>query len=872
MRLLLYAAPVFLICFALKSRGLTGLGFGVRQGNRSNFVSRGVISVEKLGKCVGWRVVMVLPLCLAGVIWAAVVPNDPSATGNKRSVRSARYDGGSNATSASTFNGLFFLEDLVDIDECLMNPAPECTAFDYNGDGVVNNLDYSTVQLSFGGHDCNGNRISDTDDISVGSSLDVNGNGFPDDCETVAVAGGQAPSANEEGIPSNIDWSDQVPNVVVSDDFFLKGDFVSGVRWWGGKASVAGPTQLPTARASVDGAAVAGTRSFVSPVIDQRSLSARDIRMDGGRRDPNNETQTPNPTFVAQAASPDGVTGLVGDTCAEASPFSTFPFSTTGNTCAAVDNYDEACGDIFDTGGRDVVLAFAPAVDVLVDVSLCGNSNFDTKLYIYKDACQLPGSGLEIGCNEDDCSTPSHADPFVSSLRRVDMKAGSTYFIIIDGFSTVDCGTFTLEITPFASPPVCTNGLGDCFAAHPGLGCENQDCCERVCALDTFCCDKDNPNASWDQTCADEASQLCLPAELPVCPEDSMFSQPTLTPADDWIAGISDGGWHEGPLNRFENFSGLPEDICDVHWWGLNAFNDGNAGFSICNKSPDVYTIQFHADNLGEPGAAECTYVVTPRKTDTGLRFAGFPLYAYDVELETCCALTEGWVSIQGRNTGNNCLFLWMGASIAGTGFHWLDNLGVLTAQDYELSLCLTPPPPIDGWLISFHEFLDPPPLTNEPLGLYFCDAETVARSSEPLSSCSNGLLREYEVDLVDCCLIHANPDARTESVPAQPGGFEAFPGLAYDLDIEAVAGARWVFDGKSGECIEQATTRSAPGNFWAWQTTFNNFGFHPARQSSLSMGLEGEWIYGPWSSIPTTCGQSNMAFELLTLRLPEPP
>jgi subtilisin-like proprotein convertase family protein len=53
---------------------------------------------------------------------------------------------------------------------------------------------------------------------------------------------------------------------------------------------------------------------------------------------------------------------------------------------------------------------------------------------------------------------------------------------------------------------------GDCCVAHAGTGCDNQPCCEAVCATDPHCC-----TSAWDGACAEAAAALPLCA-CPVCP------------------------------------------------------------------------------------------------------------------------------------------------------------------------------------------------------------------------------------------------------------------------------------------------------------------------------------------------------------------
>jgi hypothetical protein len=54
-----------------------------------------------------------------------------------------------------------------------------------------------------------------------------------------------------------------------------------------------------------------------------------------------------------------------------------------------------------------------------------------------------------------------------------------------------------------ASDPPCGSG-GSCYAKGFEPGCLNIACCEKVCALDQFCCEQ-----QWDLLCGDEALHLC---------------------------------------------------------------------------------------------------------------------------------------------------------------------------------------------------------------------------------------------------------------------------------------------------------------------------------------------------------------------------
>jgi hypothetical protein len=65
------------------------------------------------------------------------------------------------------------------------------------------------------------------------------------------------------------------------------------------------------------------------------------------------------------------------------------------------------------------------------------------------------------------------------------------------------CASAALRLCPDLCGGVCGTG-GDCCSANGGLGCNNDACCESVCAVDDFCCETE-----WDSLCAGEAARLC---------------------------------------------------------------------------------------------------------------------------------------------------------------------------------------------------------------------------------------------------------------------------------------------------------------------------------------------------------------------------
>jgi len=74
------------------------------------------------------------------------------------------------------------------------------------------------------------------------------------------------------------------------------------------------------------------------------------------------------------------------------------------------------------------------------DFSLCGSSSWDSYLYL-TTACpgNTPGGGTIIASNDDACG-------LLSSISNVTLATG-TYYITVEGWSSTDCGNFTLNVS-----------------------------------------------------------------------------------------------------------------------------------------------------------------------------------------------------------------------------------------------------------------------------------------------------------------------------------------------------------------------------------------------------------------------------------------
>ena len=142
--------------------------------------------------------------------------------------------------------------------------------------------------------------------------------------------------------------------------------------------------------------------------------------------------------FVAEEGAAPPPCDVIEDPCW----ITSIPATVTGNSCEYNNDYDEECPS--GSTSPDVVYAYTPEVDIALDLSMCSEGNwYDTKLYIYENE-ETPGA--PYACNDDACSN-SHQN-WLSLLENIEMFAGNTYYIIVDGWGG-ECGDYELIITEF---------------------------------------------------------------------------------------------------------------------------------------------------------------------------------------------------------------------------------------------------------------------------------------------------------------------------------------------------------------------------------------------------------------------------------------
>jgi hypothetical protein len=338
----------------------------------------------------------------------------------------------------------------------------------------------------------------------------------------------------------------------------------------------------------------------------------------------------PSPAGYLYAAADAQDERWPGDTCATAwHLYGALPLQAAGTTVGYADNYDESC-PYADSTAPDVVYRYTPDTDVVVDVLLCaGLTDFDTKLYLY-NSCP-PSAGHALACNDDACTSDS-GQGFVSALWGIPLTAGTTYYIVVDGYGN-EAGFYELHIRPSLPPPTCPANTLPVVAQTPDL--------------------------------------------------------------QDWTPALSDSGasfWTG--LTRYEGFSDVDRRITSLRFWGWSLYyyadDWGSESWGECAENPMEFTITFYEDANGLPGVAVRSYTRSILGTVAG--YIGYPqylLYQYDALLDPPCVLRDGWVSIRGGGA-TDCWFAWMTSPDGDARSLSRSGTAAFSTSHFDLALCLT--------------------------------------------------------------------------------------------------------------------------------------------------------------------------------------
>jgi hypothetical protein len=176
-----------------------------------------------------------------------------------------------------------------------------------------------------------------------------------------------------------------------------------------------------------------------------------------------------------------------------------------------------------------------------------------------------------------------------------------------------------------------------------------------------------------------------------ICPPGSILSQPPNLGGADWNAFMSDLTPY---YIRYEKFEGTSGWICGIRWWGFNSVDSGS-GFTECEENPMWFEITFYQDAQGQPGAEICSYEVNATGTPVAV-VNEWNLYQYDASLDSCCAVTDGWVSVVGLDVDPSCWFMWNSSSTGDDSACQRNAAGLTcgTGQHFrDLSVCLIDSP-----------------------------------------------------------------------------------------------------------------------------------------------------------------------------------
>jgi hypothetical protein len=207
--------------------------------------------------------------------------------------------------------------------------------------------------------------------------------------------------------------------------------------------------------------------------------------------------QSRNPLNLARAG---------GEDCASATVIPALPYNDTGDTTGAVDDYDESSGGACPSASTagDLVYSYTPAADEVINIDLCNGSGYDTKLIVFENACS---NGSAYACDDDACGS---AGGFQSQLLNLQVFAGNTYYIVVDGWDG-DEGAYNLDV--FLTPVgACCGTSGctevteaDCLAGG-GTYIGDGTTCSPIdpCAVGA-CCLSDGSCTEGDQASCDTA-------------------------------------------------------------------------------------------------------------------------------------------------------------------------------------------------------------------------------------------------------------------------------------------------------------------------------------------------------------------------------
>jgi len=136
-------------------------------------------------------------------------------------------------------------------------------------------------------------------------------------------------------------------------------------------------------------------------------------------------------------------------TCANA-PVMTMPYTFSGSTCGACDNYSSAsaCGSSY-LNGDDYVFEYTPATNEIVDVSLTTDGTW-------------VGVIVTEGCPDVGTCVVAITNTGANATGSATLTGGTTYYFTVSTYPSPQCiNNFTLNVTPQCAPIFTLSDGGD---------------------------------------------------------------------------------------------------------------------------------------------------------------------------------------------------------------------------------------------------------------------------------------------------------------------------------------------------------------------------------------------------------------------------
>ena len=134
-----------------------------------------------------------------------------------------------------------------------------------------------------------------------------------------------------------------------------------------------------------------------------------------------------------------------GETCATATSIASIPFVGIGTTSGSNDDLFASCPDVSNTGGApDEVYTYTTDSSFeYINASLCeAITDYDSQLYIFENNCL----STPVWCQEDGCESPAYSSPYNSRIDAVVLQPNTTYYFVIDGYSSGSHGNYQLDL------------------------------------------------------------------------------------------------------------------------------------------------------------------------------------------------------------------------------------------------------------------------------------------------------------------------------------------------------------------------------------------------------------------------------------------